>query len=104
VFVGDGRIAIDTGWVERSIRRVAIGRNNWNFSGSDGAAERLATVATLCATCHHLGIDPWRYLRAVFQAIADGISNSVLSEDFTPWAWAENEAKKANAEKVAAVN
>ncbi|MEZ4389594.1 MAG: IS66 family transposase [Polyangiales bacterium] len=103
VYVGDGRIAIDTGWVERSIRRVAIGRNNWNFSGSDDAAVRLATVATLCATCRLLGIDPWRYLRAVFQAIADGVASSVLTEVFTPWAWAENEAKKANAEKVAAV-
>ncbi len=55
------------------------------------------------STCRHLGIDPWRYLRAVFQAIADGILSSVLTEDFTPRAWAENEAKKANAEKVAAV-
>jgi hypothetical protein len=36
----DGRIAIDTGWAERSIRRVAIARNNWNFSGSDDAAVR----------------------------------------------------------------
>jgi transposase len=103
VFVGDGRIAIDTGWVERSIRRVALGRNNWMFTGGDEAAERLATVATLCATCRHLGIDPWRYLRSVFSAIAEGVSNVTLARDFTPWAWAQNESQKTNAEKVAAV-
>ena len=103
VFVGDGRISIDTGWVERSIRRVAIGRNNWLFTGGDDAALRLATVATLCATCRHLGIDPWRYLRDVFNAIAGGVSGPALGRDFTPWAWSENEAKKAKAEKVTAV-
>jgi hypothetical protein len=80
-----------------------IGRNNWIFTGSDDASKRLATVAKLCATCRHLGVDPWRYLRDVFQAIADGVSSTALVKDFTPWAWAENEAKKANAQKVAAV-
>ena len=103
VYAGDGRIPIDTGWVERSIRPIAIGRNNWIFTGSDDASKRLATVATLCATCRHLGVDPWRYLRDVFQALADGVSSTALVKDFTPWAWAENEAKKANAQKVAAV-
>ena len=103
VFVGDGRIPIDTGWVERSIRRVAIGRNNWLFTGGDDAGVRLATVATLCATCRHLGIDPWCYLRDVFRAIAEGVSGPALVRDFTPWAWAQNEAQKAKAEKVAAV-
>ena len=73
------------------------------FSGSDEAVERLATAATLCATCRHLGIDPWRYLRDVFAAIAEGISGPALARDFTLWAWSESEAQKARAEKVAAV-
>ena len=103
VFVGDGRIGIDTGWVERSIRRIAIGRNNWNFTGGDKAAERLATVATICATCRHLGIDPWLYLRDVFRALAEGVSKPALVRDFMPWTWAQNEAKKAEAQKLAAV-
>lgn len=103
VFAGDGRIPIDTGEVERTIRRVAVGRNNWLFTGGDEAAERLATVASLCATCRRLGIDPWRYLCAVFVAIAEGISHAALVRGFTPWAWAEHEAQKANAQQLAAV-
>ena len=103
VYVGDGRIPIDTGRVERDIRPIAVGRNNWVFTGSDDAAVRLAMVATLCATCRHLGVDPWRYLRDVFQAIADGVPSTVIVENLTPWAWAENEAQKTNAQKVAAV-
>ncbi len=78
-------------------------RNNWNFTGSDKAAERLATVATLCATCRHLGIDPWLYLRDVFRALAEGVSKPALVRDFMPWTWAQNEAKKAEAQKLAAV-
>ncbi len=66
-------------------------------------AERLATVATLCATCRHLGVDPWSYLRDVVQAIADGVPSKVIVENLTPWAWAENDAQRANAQKVAAV-
>lgn len=78
-------------------------RNNWLFTCGDDAGVRLATVATLCATCRHLGIDPWCYLRDVFRAIAEDVSGPALVKDFTPWAWAQNEAQKAKAEKVAAI-
>ena len=42
-------------------------------------------------------LDPWRYLRAAFVAIAEGISHSAPVNGFTPWAWAEHESQKANA-------
>ncbi len=101
VFVLDGRIPIDNGEVERHIRRVAIGRNNWIFAGGDQAARRLATVASLFATCRKLGIDPWEYLRDTLAAIGTGISANELARDFTPWAWAEKKAQKLDAEKSA---
>jgi hypothetical protein len=102
VFVLDGRIPMDDGEVERFIRRIAVGRHNWLFTGSDEAAERLCTVASLCATCRKLGIDPWAYLRDALLAAGSGISPSKLIAGFTPWAWAEKKAKQADAEKVAA--
>jgi transposase len=101
VFVLDGRIPMDDGEVERFIRRIAVGRNNWLFTGSDDAAERLCTVASLCATCRKLGIDPWAYLRDALLAAGSGISPSKLIAGFTPWAWAEKKAQQADAEKVA---
>lgn len=99
VFVTDGRIPLDTGEVERQIRRIAIGRGNWAFSGSDAGAGRLALAASLCATCRRLGLDPWAYLRDVFAAIADGISAQRLVSEFTPWAWAEKQAQQSDAQQ-----
>lgn len=100
VFVIDGRIPLDTGEVERQIRRIAVGRHVWHFSGSDQGARRLATVASLCATCRKLGIDPWQYLRDVFTAIASGISAQALAMDWTPWAWAQQQAQNLDAQGV----
>lgn len=101
VFVLDGRIPIDNGEVERQIRRIAVGRRNWLFTKGDRAARRLCTVASLCATCRKLGIDPWEYLRDVLLVAGSGISAKALAAGFTPWAWAEKKAQKADAEKGA---
>ena len=101
VFTLDGRIPVDNGEVERFIRRIAVGRNNWLFTGSDAAAERLCTVASLCATCRKLGIDPWTYLRDALLAAGSGMSSKELVAGFTPWAWAEKKAQQADAEKIA---
>ncbi len=101
VFVLDGRIPIDNGEVERQIRRIAVGRNNWLFTGGDEAGRRLATVASLCATCRKLGIDPWEYLRDALLAAGSGMSPRELVASFTPWAWAEKKAENARAERAA---
>jgi transposase len=101
LFVIDGRIPLDTGEVERQNRRIAVGRKVWLFSGSDDGARRLCIVASLCATCRKLGIDPWEYLRDVFMAIASGISAIKLVADFTPWAWADKKkTQKPNTQQV----
>jgi len=103
VFTLDGRIPLDTGEVERQIRRVALGRATWVFSGSDAGAARMMLAASLCATCRRLGIDPWSYLRAVFAAVADGLSARELAADWTPWAWAQKQAQQPNAQQPLAV-
>jgi hypothetical protein len=78
-----------------------VGRHNWLFTGSDDAGERLCTVASLCATCRKLGIDPWKYLRDALLAAGSGMSSKELVAGFTPWAWAQKQAEQAGAEKVA---
>lgn len=103
VFTLDGSIPLDTGEVERQIRRIAMGRNTWVFSGSDAGATRMMLAASLCATCRKLGLDPWRYLRAVFSAIAEGLTARQLADDWTPWAWAQKQAQQPNAQETLAV-
>jgi hypothetical protein len=58
VFVLDARIPIDNGEVERVIRPIGVGRHNWLFTGSDEVAVRLCIVASVCATCRKLKVDP----------------------------------------------
>jgi hypothetical protein len=62
-FLGDGRIELDTNPVERAIRPVALGRKNHLFAGSDGGAERWATVCSLITTAKLNGVEPFAYLR-----------------------------------------
>ncbi|MBK6534619.1 MAG: transposase [Deltaproteobacteria bacterium] len=101
--VGAGSIPLDTGEVERQIRRVAMGRATWVFSGSDAGATRMMLAASLCATCRKLGIDPWQYLRAVFTAIANRLTARQLADHWTPWAWAQKQAQQPNAQETLAV-
>ena len=76
------------------------GAANWLFTKGDAAARRLCTVASLCATCRRLGIDPWAYLRDALLAAGSGIRARELAVGFTPWAWAEKQAKQPDAEKL----
>ena len=49
-----------------------------------------------------LGIDPWRYLSHALLAAGSGMTSQDFVAGYTPWAWAEQQAKKQAAEKSAA--
>jgi transposase len=57
-FLDDGRIELDNNSVERAIRPVALGRKNHLFAGSDGGAERWATVCSLIASAKLNDVEP----------------------------------------------
>jgi transposase len=65
----DGTLAIDNNVSERALRTVVTGRNHWTFCGSDAGGHRPAILYSLVATCKAHGIDPWAYLRDVFERI-----------------------------------
>ncbi len=72
--------------VERAIRPVALGRKNHLFAGSDGGAERWATVCSLIATAKLNDVEPYAYLRDVLERMVDGHPMSRL-DDLLPWNW-----------------
>lgn len=86
VFLEDGRIPIDNGEPERQIRRVAMGRNNWWFAGSDRGATVAATAWTVLGTCALQGVPPWQYLRWVFEQLSDR-ANPSPTVDLLPAAY-----------------
>ncbi len=49
VYASDGRLPIDNNWVERLMKRVAVGKKNWLFVGSMRAGIRNANMMTLVA-------------------------------------------------------
>jgi transposase len=86
-FLEDGRLPLDNNVSERALRSVAIGRKNYLFAGSDQGAERAAIAYTIIGTCVLCGVEPWSYLRDVFEKLAAGWPNSRLAELLPPnWA------------------
>jgi transposase len=70
VYTTDGRLAIDNNASENALRRVAIGRKNWLFAGSDTGGRTAATLFSLIATCARHNVEPLAYLRDVLTRIA----------------------------------
>ena len=70
VYTSDGRLAIDNNASENALRRVAVGRKNWLFAGSDNGGRTAATLFSLIATCQRHRVEPMAYLRDVLTRIA----------------------------------
>ncbi len=85
-FLDDGRLELDTNTVERAIRPIALGRKNHLFAGSDGGAERWATVASLIATAKLNGVEPFAYLKDVLERMTNGHPMRLIDE-LLPWNW-----------------
>jgi transposase len=62
-YLEQGYLAIDNNLSERTLRAVALGRNNWGVIGSETGGRTAAVLYTMVGTCKHLGIDPFSYLR-----------------------------------------
>ena len=71
-FLSDGRLPIDNNEAERALRRVAVGRRNWLFVGSEEGGERTAIILTVVASAHRHDLDVWAYLRDVLERLAKG--------------------------------
>lgn len=66
----DGRLEIDSNWIENSIRPLALGRKNYLFAGSDEGAINIAMYRSFFGTCAMHGIDPYRWLLHVLRTLA----------------------------------
>jgi hypothetical protein len=85
VYTTDGNLAIDNNAAENALRRVAIGRKNWLFCGSDNGGHTAATLFTLIATCQRHKVEPFTYLRDVLTRIAATPIDQL--ESFLPDRW-----------------
>ena len=58
-----GFLALDNNLSERTLRAIALGRNNWGVIGSEVGGRTAEVLYSVVGTCKHLGLDPFAYLR-----------------------------------------
>lgn len=76
-YIEDGRFQIDNNLIENSIRPVALGRKNYLFAGSHGAAQNAAVIYSLLATCKINNIEPLAWLTKTLAVISDYPANQL---------------------------
>ena len=69
VYIEDGRLSPDNNAAENAIRPFVVGRKNWLFAGHPNGAEAGATFYSLVETAKANGLEPYNYLRYIFEKI-----------------------------------
>jgi transposase len=68
-YTTDGDLHIDNNVSERTLKLIGMGRINWLFLGSDNGGQTAAVLFSFTATCKHLGVDAFVYLRDVMERL-----------------------------------
>lgn len=84
LFLDDGTVEMDSNVVERSICPIALNRKNALFAGHDEGGRNWGRVASLIETCKLNDIEPYAYLKATLEAIAQGHPDSRI-DGLMPW-------------------
>lgn len=69
-YLENGDLSIDNNHTERSLRGIAVGRNNWVFLGSDRGGRTMAVLRSFVASCELVKVDPFAWFRDVLARIA----------------------------------
>lgn len=80
----EGRIELSTNAVERAIRPFVIGRKAWLFADTPSGATASARLYSLVETAKANGVEPWRYLEALFERLPTA-SRRTDYEELMPW-------------------
>lgn len=66
-FLESGAIPLDNNASEQAVKNPVMGKKAWLFFGSPAGGAAAAVFYTLTATCRRLQMDPYAYLRDVFE-------------------------------------
>jgi len=70
-FLADGRYEMDNGWLERTIRKFAIGRNGWLFCDTVPGAHASSLLYSLAITAKLNGKNPFEAMTEIFSLLPD---------------------------------
>ena len=65
----DGRIPLDTNFIESKIRPFTIGRKNWLFSDTPAGAHASAMLYSVIETAKANNVEPYAYLQHVIELL-----------------------------------
>jgi transposase len=68
-YMDNGWLRPDNNLLENNIRPFVVGRKNWLFSGHPRGAEASAALYSLVITAKENGLEPYHYLRFVFEKL-----------------------------------
>ena len=77
-YLHDGILEIDNNLIENAIRPLALGRKNYLFAGSHEAAKRAAAIYSFFAMCKKEEVNPFEWLKHVFENIMDTKTSSSI--------------------------
>ena len=83
-YLDDGRVEISNVLCENAIRPFVIGRKNWLFSDTPAGATASARLYSIIETCKAAGIEPFAYLRHIFEKLPQAITLADI-EALLPW-------------------
>ena len=69
VYLDDGRLLPDNNLAENAIRPFVVGRKNWLFSATPAGAHASAALYSLIETAKANGLEPYWYLRYLFERL-----------------------------------
>ena len=84
VFLYDGRVEMDSNFVENRIRPIKLTAKNALFAGHDEGARSWGRVGSLIETCKMNGVEPYAWLKSTLEKIAAGHPQSRIHE-LLPW-------------------
>lgn len=88
-YLEDGRLEMDTGLLERSLRGPTLGRKNFLFFGSFNGGRTAATLYSIVQSARLYNLDVTAYLTDILRRLAAmSTYDSQLLRDFLPDRWA----------------
>jgi transposase len=98
-YLEQGFLALDNNLSERTLRAIALGRNNWGVIGSEVGGRTAAVLYSAIGTCKHLGIDPFGYLRNALPGLF-ALGEQPTAEQLLDWLpdrWGLNQTRDRRA-------
>ncbi len=84
-FLNNGSLEISNNRAERAIKPFVIGRKNWLFCNSEGGAKASSTLYSIIETAKANGIDPFNYLKYLFEMLPNLKWEDKTVDNLMPW-------------------